>query len=326
MPGLRAAAPARPGSRSAQRAGPWRHAGHGDLRIHVHAQMGLAATALAQHVGEQAQPAAQVQHGLPVARQVQHAVIQRVAAQLAAGVAVVAAAGPGVCGRNASAIARARRSRCGGQGLAVPWRAIHRVSPFRRAGGRRPAARARSTARIRAEGCRPSSAIIAGSPPWSRLMSVMSTKATPCWVQITSAAALNSSVSISIAARSRPLPIPNGVAPQSGKDSTSTRPGRPPAKPIARCSRAWNCTRYSSSGRPRYWLLTPISRLTKSNGPCGTAASMRRPARRWSSRWWRWSAGRPAPHPAHAGRRPAGGQRPSTATASPMVYESPSAR
>ena len=131
-------------------------AGGGTLRtgnlagVHVHAQVGLGAAALAQHVGEQAQPAAQVQHRLPVARQVlQHAVIQRVAAQLAAGVVVVAAAGPGV--RGAECLGDRTGLRCGqgsaGQGRAVPWRAVHRLSPFRQAGARRPAVRERSTVR-----------------------------------------------------------------------------------------------------------------------------------------------------------------------------------
>ena len=51
--------------------------------------------------------------------------------------------------------------------------------------------------------------------------------------------------------------------PQSGIASTSTRSARPRANAIARSSSAANCVRYSSSARPRYWLLTPISRLTK---------------------------------------------------------------
>jgi hypothetical protein len=51
--------------------------------IHVHAQVMLGTAALAQHMGEQAQPAAQVQHRLPIVRQMlQHAVVQRIAADL----------------------------------------------------------------------------------------------------------------------------------------------------------------------------------------------------------------------------------------------------
>ena len=73
---------------------------------------------------------------------------------------------------------------------------------------------------------------------------------------------------------SRPLAWPKGVTPQSGIDSTSTRSARPPASWIVRSSRPANSPRYSSTGRPRYWLFTPISRLAKSHWPSGSAASM----------------------------------------------------
>ena len=68
--------------------------------------------------------------------------------------------------------------------------------------------------------------------------------------------------------------LAKGVTPQSGIDSTSTRSRRPCAKPIARSSKAANCSRYSSTPRPRYWLLTPISRLTRSYSASGWTASI----------------------------------------------------
>ena len=126
----------------------------GDLaRIHVHAQVALGAAALAQYMGEQAQPAAEVQHRLPVVRQMlQHAVVQRIAAELAAGVVVVAAAAPGLRRAERFGDQAGLRGRQGstGQGRAVPWRAVHRLSPCRQADARQPAARARSTARTSA--------------------------------------------------------------------------------------------------------------------------------------------------------------------------------
>jgi len=105
-------------------------------------------------------------------------------------------------------------------------------------------------------------------------IAVRSTKATPCASHTALAAALKASSSRAIKALSRPDDLPKRVAPQSGIDSTSTRSARPCAKPTARSSSVANCARYSSSGRPRYWLLTPISRLTKSNPSGGRAASM----------------------------------------------------
>ena len=88
------------------------------------------------------------------------------------------------------------------------------------------------------------------------------------------AAALQASSSSAMRMRSRPDWIANGVTPQSGIDSTSTRSARPLAKPVARASRASNSSRYASTLRPRYWLLTPISSEAKSNLPSGSVASI----------------------------------------------------
>ncbi len=265
-----AAAPARPGSRSAPAAGRWRHAGRGrPTGIHVHAQVGLEPPR--RHVGEQAQPAAQVQHRLPVAQVLQHAVTQRVAAQLAAG------SGRGGWPRRARGGRPAPAVRPGVRrgGRSVACRPSPQSVPPSRC-GRRPARAPR--AYIRAEGCRPSSAT--GLSPWSRLISVMSTKATPCWVLITSAAALNSSVSISIAARSRPPP--NGVAPRR-----RTAPAR--ARHHRRRSR-----RPLQQGpelaavlvqRTPAVLVVDADQRRNRTAPAARPHRCRHRVRRWSSRW-----------------------------------------
>jgi hypothetical protein len=68
-------------------------------------------------------------------------------------------------------------------------------------------------------------------------------------------------IAAEIDARSRPSA--NGVVPQSGMDSTSTRSLRSAASASAMSSSWLNCCTYSSSGRPRYWLFTPIRSDTK---------------------------------------------------------------
>src|SRR5690606_646955 len=208
----------------------------------------------AQRVRQQAEPAAQVdqRRGVP-AQQVEHARVQRVGAQLRQRVVVVVAVAERALGQEGAGDAP------GGFRLHGPRDGpVHGRDSSPRATGSASCAQA---VYIAAEGCRPSSASIAGLAPWARLCAVTSTKATPRPSQVSRATALKASSSRATWSRSRPDWRANGVTPQSGIDSTSTRSARPPANPIARSSRPANCSRYSSRGRPRYWLLTPMSRL-----------------------------------------------------------------
>ena len=93
---------------------------------------------------------------------------------------------------------------------------------------------------IAADGCKPSAASISAFAPCSRDTGVMSTNATPSFSHILRAAALNASISLPMVAASRWSLAAKGVTPQSGIDSTSTRPARPFACRIARCSSVWN--------------------------------------------------------------------------------------
>ena len=116
----------------------------------------------------------------------------------------------------------------------------------------------------------------------------------------------------------------NGVMPQSGIASTSTRRGSLPAKAMARCSSAANCTRNSSSGRPRYWLLTPMSRLTSTCSPamgdCACAASMPASSSSVVQPVVATIRGSPRSRPSRRkARASCTGQRPPASTPSPML-------
>src|SRR5690606_12038634 len=141
----------------------------------------------------------------------------------------------------------------------------------RRATGR---ARRVHSAYMETEGCRPSSASMPGSAPRARLAGVMSTQATPRAVQAWRAAALQASSSRAMAATARPEAAPSGVVPQPGLERAGTRAARQAASPVAGPGRAASSRAYSVAARPRYWLFTLISRLAKSKGPAGAAASV----------------------------------------------------
>ena len=110
----------------------------------------------------------------------------------------------------------------------------------------------------------------------SREMPVMSTNAAPsALAQLARGGVVGVEIvgdGLAIAAagaceRSR-RPSRGSTAPARG------RRGRRPARSRAAAGDA-NSPRYSSTLRPRYWLLTPISSETKSQSPSGPAASMR---------------------------------------------------
>src|SRR6185437_4096107 len=112
------------------------------------------------------------------------------------------------------------------------------------------------------EGCNPS-ATRSSREPGAREIVVTSIQCAPTLPVSAHAAALKASISRATHERSRPSSAANGVMPQSGIDTTITCPALPPASSLARCSSSRNCPRYSSSDRPRYWLLTPISSVTR---------------------------------------------------------------
>src|SRR5690606_19783382 len=188
----------------------------------------------AQRVCQQAQAAAQVeQRRLVAAQRVEYPRVQRIGAQFGQGVVVVVAVAQRPFGQEGAGDAP------GGVGIHRPRGAVvHGADSNPRATGRASCAQA---AYIAADGCRPSSASIAGSAPCARLCAVTSTKATPRPSQASRARALNASSSRATCVRSRPDWRANGVTPQSGIDSTRTRSARPPANPIARSSSSPNC-------------------------------------------------------------------------------------
>lgn len=77
------------------------------------------------------------------------------------------------------------------------------------------------------DGCKPSPASSSGRCVASRVSGVMSMKATPASAHNVRAAALWASISRATVAASRPIPAANGVTPQSGIDSMTTRRGSP---------------------------------------------------------------------------------------------------
>src|SRR5690606_14409643 len=224
--------------------------------VDVHAVPGHRLPVQAQRVQQQAQAAAEVEHRRGGAAQgLEHAGIQRVGAQLGERVVVVVAVAVEALRQEGARDGAGLRGRERGVGGPEGHGVVLGGWSRRRATGR---ARRVHSAYMETEGCRPSSASMPGSAPRARLAGVMSTKATPRAAQAWRAAALQASSSRAMAATSRPEAAPNGVTPQSGMESTSTRSARPPAKPIARPSRAANSRAYSVTSRPRYWLFTPI--------------------------------------------------------------------
>src|SRR5690606_34408008 len=234
----------------------------GDLAVVVvHAEVAQGDALVLQGVGQQADAAAQVQQRAGgVAQGRAHARVQRVPAQLRPGVVVGVAvaqqgAGQEAAGDTRSGVPR-QRSRLGSghrvHGVLLPCR-------MARAAGN--ASRAHRVYRA-AEGCRPSSASMPGSAPRARLTGPMSTQCAPARAASSRQMALKASIWVATRARSRPWAKANGVTPQSGIASTSTRAGSPPAKPAARRSRAAKRVRKPSGSSPRYWSFTPASRLT----------------------------------------------------------------
>jgi hypothetical protein len=106
-----------------------------------------------------------------------------------------------------------------------------------------------------------------------------------------------------------------------------TRVARPPANSIARASKSWNCDPYSSALRPRYWLFTPMSSVTTSNGPVGRAPSMPRESSSVVQPVRAMMVGVATLEPrTRSAAASCIGHRSSTETPSPIVYESPRAR
>ncbi len=158
------------------------------------------------------------------------------------------------------------------------------------------------------EGCSPSLASNFESFSASWEMGVTSTYLTPFRLTSPLIMALKSSISMAILARSRPSA--KAVMLQSGIERTTTCDGRSPVKATALCNKAANSARNSSTARLRYWLFTPIMRVTRSYRPRGLAtsiakdnsfvvqpvramisgSSMRSPF--WRSRWTSWTGHR----------------------------------
>src|SRR5690606_13108546 len=163
------------------------------------------------HVRQQAQAAAQVQqrHGGALQGGA-HTWVQRNAAQLGTRVEVVVAVAQDGAGqeRGGDAPRAAGIQRC----ACIHGPCVHRASASHTA-GRSSAAH---SAYIAAEGCRPSAASIAASPPRARLTGAMSTQCAPArsaWAWHT---ALKASICAATCAGSRPSAWANGVTPQSG--------------------------------------------------------------------------------------------------------------
>src|SRR5690606_5249513 len=235
----------------------------GDLAVVVvHAEVAQGDALVVQGMGQQADAAAQVQQRPGgVAQRFAHARLQRVAAQLRPRVVVVVpvaqqGAGQERTGDAFGGVPR-QRSRLGsGHRL---QRGLLPCSAARAAGS----ASADHRAYMLADGCRPSSASIAVSPPRSRLTGPMSTQCAPARAVSSRQMALKASIWLATRSRSRPWAKANGVTPQSGMASTSTRAASPPANPAARRSRAAKRVRKPPGSSPRYWSFTPASRLTR---------------------------------------------------------------
>ncbi|MNM73713.1 hypothetical protein D3C81_854530 [compost metagenome] len=143
--------------------------------IVVHAPVGHVLAIAAQRMRQQAEPAAHVEQRRAAATQgLQHARVERIAAQFEQGVEVVTTVAPGPL-----------RGEGAGDGTRIIGRhgrmlgaAVH--SSAGACSSCTATGSACSTQRryISAEGCRPSSTSIAGLAPSSRLVAVISTKAT----------------------------------------------------------------------------------------------------------------------------------------------------